>query len=148
MHNDRLFCVYPVSFNFALLSLTVFTKLRNSIRESKIHSIKTVSELSPKSSVKISIYVKRDQKVKRTEKEGAAKKNSRWEADGATINPWSQKITHHCQNPTCEQKITSEKAKLRRNSSRKKFTPQNHSLFCFTSCFGVTKVTIPIFNQI
>ena len=27
---------------------------------------------------------------------------------------------------------------------RKKFTPQNHSLFRFISCFGVTKITTPI----
>ena len=27
---------------------------------------------------------------------------------------------------------------------RKKFTPQNHSLFRSTSCFGVTKITTPI----
>ena len=27
---------------------------------------------------------------------------------------------------------------------RKKFRPQNHSLFRSTSCFGVTKITTPI----
>ena len=27
---------------------------------------------------------------------------------------------------------------------RKNFTPQNHSLFRSTSCFGVTKITTPI----
>ena len=27
---------------------------------------------------------------------------------------------------------------------RKKFTPENHSLFRSTSCFGVTKITTPI----
>ena len=27
------------------------------------------------------------------------------------------------------------------NLERKKFTPQNHSLFRSTSCFGVTKIT-------
>ena len=27
---------------------------------------------------------------------------------------------------------------------QKKFTPQNHSLFRSTSCFGVTKITTPI----
>ena len=73
IHNDRLLRVYPVSFNFALLSFTVFTTLRNSIREVKIHSVKTVSELSPKLSVKITIYGKRDQKVKRIEKGGPPK---------------------------------------------------------------------------
>ena len=30
------------------------------------------------------------------------------------------------------------------NSERKNFTPQNHSLFRSTSCFGVTKITTPI----
>ena len=29
----------------------------------------------------------------------------------------------------------------------KHFTPQNHSLFCSTSCFGVTKITNPIWLQ-
>ena len=28
--------------------------------------------------------------------------------------------------------------------ARKKFTPQNHSLFRSISCFGVTKITTPI----
>ena len=31
-----------------------------------------------------------------------------------------------------------------KNSSVKKFTLQNHSLFHSTSCFGVTKITTPI----
>ena len=30
---------------------------------------------------------------------------------------------------------------------RKNFTPQNHSLFHSTSCFGVTKITNPIWLQ-
>ena len=30
---------------------------------------------------------------------------------------------------------------------RKNFTPQNHSLFRSTSCFGVTKITTPIWLQ-
>ena len=30
------------------------------------------------------------------------------------------------------------------NLERKKFTPQNHSHFRSTSCFGVTKITTPI----
>ena len=30
------------------------------------------------------------------------------------------------------------------NLEQKKFTPQNHSLFRSTSCFGVTKITTPI----
>ena len=30
------------------------------------------------------------------------------------------------------------------NLERKNFSPQNHSPFCSTSCFGVTKITTPI----
>ena len=30
------------------------------------------------------------------------------------------------------------------NLEQKNFTPQNHSLFRSTSCFGVTKITTPI----
>ena len=30
------------------------------------------------------------------------------------------------------------------NLERKNFTPQNHSRFLSTSCFGVTKITTPI----
>ena len=52
----------------------------------------------------------------------------------------------------CEQKTTSEKAKFCSNNvfsiyfkiRAKKCTPQNHSLFRSTSCFGVTKITTPI----
>ena len=52
----------------------------------------------------------------------------------------------------CEQKTTSEKAIFVQtpfsdstlNLERKNFTPQNHSLFRATSCFGVTKITTPI----
>ena len=52
----------------------------------------------------------------------------------------------------CEQKITIEKASICSNSvfSRyfniraNNFTSQNHSLFCSTSCFGVTKITTPV----
>ena len=52
----------------------------------------------------------------------------------------------------CEQKTTSEKAKFCSNTvfslyvkfGAKKFTPQNHSLFRSTSCFGVAKITTPI----
>ena len=33
------------------------------------------------------------------------------------------------------------------NLERKNFTPQNHSLFRSTSCFGVTKITTPIWLQ-
>ena len=49
----------------------------------------------------------------------------------------------------CEQKTTSEKPifcsntifSLNINFRAKNFTPQNHSLFRSTSCFGVTKIT-------
>ena len=46
-------------------------------------------------------------------------------------------------------KITSEKANFCSNTvfsllRGKNFTPQNHSLFGSTSCFGVTKTTTPI----
>ena len=52
----------------------------------------------------------------------------------------------------CEQKTTSEKANFCSNTNshstlkleRKKFTPQNYSLFRSISCFGVTKITTPI----
>ena len=50
------------------MTLTVFTILRNSMHEKyKIRSVEAVSEVSPKSKVKIVTYVKRqrDQKVKR-----------------------------------------------------------------------------------
>ena len=52
----------------------------------------------------------------------------------------------------CEQKTTTEKPIFVQTSfshstlklERKKFTPQNHSLFRSISCFGVTKITTPI----
>ena len=50
----------------------------------------------------------------------------------------------------CEQKNTSEKANfcsntvVQTNLEQKNFTPQKHSLFCSTYCFGVTKITTPI----
>ena len=51
----------------------------------------------------------------------------------------------------CEQKTTTEKPFVQTLFShstlkleRKKFTPQNHSLFRSISCFGVTKITTPI----
>ena len=60
----------------------------------------------------------------------------------------------------CEQKTTTEKPnfcsntvlplrKTPQNHSKhhKNFTPQNHSLFRSTSCFGVTKITTPIWLQ-
>ena len=55
-----LYRFYSVSFDFVLLTLTVFTTLRESKREkTKIHYVETVSEVSHKSSVKIVTYVKR-----------------------------------------------------------------------------------------
>ena len=55
----------------------------------------------------------------------------------------------------CEQKTTSEKPNFCSNIvfslyfkiRAKKFTPQNHSLFRSISCFGVTKITTPIWLQ-
>ena len=47
-----------LDFDFALLTLTVFTTLRNSMREkNRIHSVQTASELRQKSNVKFVIYV-------------------------------------------------------------------------------------------
>ena len=57
------------------------------------------------------------------------------------------KLTH------ANQKTTSEKANFWKfktfshstlNLEQKNFTPQKHSLFRFTYCFGVTKITTPI----
>ena len=55
----------------------------------------------------------------------------------------------------CEQKTTTEKPNFCSNTvshstlklEREKFTPQNHSLFRSISCFGVTKITTPIWLQ-
>ena len=55
----------------------------------------------------------------------------------------------------CEQKTTTEKPNFCSNTifslyfkiRAKKFTPQNHSLFRSISCFGVTKITTPIWLQ-
>ena len=67
-----------------------------------------------------------------------------------------QKIEKNSKNQSelaaCEQKTTSEKAHFCSNTvfslyfkfRAKNFTPQNHSLFRSTSCFGVTKITTPI----
>ena len=52
----------------------------------------------------------------------------------------------------CEQKTTTKnrifvQTPLSHSTlklERKKFTPQNHSLFRSISCFGVTKITTPI----
>ena len=52
----------------------------------------------------------------------------------------------------CEQKTTTEKrifvqtpfSQSTLKLERKKFTPQNHSLFRSISCFGVIKITTPI----
>ena len=64
----------------------------------------------------------------------------------------NKKPENHCQNAACEQKTTSEKANFCSNTDFslyfknrvKKFTPQDHSLFRSTSCFGVTKITTSI----
>ena len=54
-----LYTVYPVAFDFALLTLTVSTTLQNSIREPfKIPSVETVSDVSHESNVKNVTYVK------------------------------------------------------------------------------------------
>ena len=60
-----------------------------------------------------------------------------------------QKIEKNSKNQSeiaaCEQKTTTEKPFLTTlKLERKKFTPQNHSLFRSISCFGVTKITTPI----
>ena len=67
-----------------------------------------------------------------------------------------QKNRKNCKNQSeiaaCEQKTTSEKANFCSKTvfslyfkiRAKKITPQNHSLICSTSCFGVTKITTPI----
>ena len=57
--------------------------------------------------------------------------------------------------PQMKQKTTSEKANFGSNTvfslylkiRAKYFTPQNHSLFRSTSCFGVTKITTPILTK-
>ena len=56
----------------------------------------------------------------------------------------------------CEQKTTSEKADFCSNTvfsstlkfERQNFTPQNHSLSRSISCFGVTKITMKMCEQI
>ena len=56
--DDRALSVYPVSFDFAHLTLTVFTKLGNSMFERMVgNSVETVSELRQKSNVTIVTYV-------------------------------------------------------------------------------------------
>ena len=71
MHYDFMTRLYwfTVAFDFALLTLSSFNTLRNSMREkkTKIHSVETVSEVSQKSKVKIvkNKIEKRDRKVKR-----------------------------------------------------------------------------------
>ena len=68
----------------------------------------------------------------------------------------SKKLKKNSKNQSeiaaCEQKTTSEKANFCSNTvfslyfefREKNSTPQNHSLFRSTSCFGVTKITTPI----
>ena len=62
---------------------------------------------------------------------------------------------NHSYIAACEQETTTEKPNFCSNTifalyfklRAKKFTPQNHSLFCSISCFGVTKITTPIWVQ-
>ena len=70
-----------------------------------------------------------------------------------------QKIEKNSKNQSeiaaCEQKTLARKrifvqtpfSHSTLNLERKNFTLQNHSLFCSTSCFGVTKITTPIWVQ-
>ena len=52
--NDRALPVYPVSFDFAPLTLTYSLKcVIQCVREFRIPSVETVSEVSQKSNVKI-----------------------------------------------------------------------------------------------
>ena len=65
------------------------------------------------------------------------------------IKKRKKKTKNQCQNAACEQKTTSEKANfcsytVNLKLEQKNFTPQNHSPFRSTSCFGVTKITNPI----
>ena len=68
-------------------------------------------------------------------------------------NPKNRKNSKQNQSEiaACEQKTNIEKENFYSNAVfshnfelRAKFTPQNHSLFRFTSCFGVTEITTPI----
>ena len=55
--------VDPFAFDFAP-TLTVFPKLRNSMRENNIHSVETVHEVSQKPNVKIVTYEKQKTRSK------------------------------------------------------------------------------------
>ena len=59
------------------------------------------------------------------------------------------KLPHVNKKPIARQRIFVQTPCSRSTlkSERKKFTPQNHSLFRSTSCFGVTKITTPIWLQ-
>ena len=63
---------------------------------------------------------------------------------------------HQSEIAACEQKTTTEKPNFCSDTifalyfkikAQKKLTPQNHSLFRSISCFGVTKITTPIWLQ-
>ena len=52
--------LYPVSFDFAVFTVTVFTILRSSkVNGFKNHLVETASEVSQKSNVKVMTYVKK-----------------------------------------------------------------------------------------
>ena len=64
------------------------------------------------------------------------KKNSKSQSDIATCE---QKKTTSEEANFCSNTVFSLYFKIEANN----FTPQNHSLFRSTSCFGVTKITTP-----
>ena len=63
MYDDRALSGYPVYFDFAFLTLTVLTTLRNSMSEKKLEQ--TVSEVRHESNAKIFRYVKTKNVIKR-----------------------------------------------------------------------------------
>ena len=56
------------------------------------------------------------------------------------------KLPHVNKNPRARKRVFVQTTFSDSNLKleRKNFTPQNHSLFRSTSCFGVTKITTPI----
>ena len=56
------------------------------------------------------------------------------------------KLPHVNKNPLARKRIFVQRpfSHSTLKLERKNFTPQNHSLFRSTSCFGVTKITTPI----
>ena len=59
------------------------------------------------------------------------------------------KLPHVNKKPLARKRIFAQTSFSHSTSKleRKNFTPQNHSLFRSTSCFGVTKITTPIWLQ-